>query len=280
MADLKGFRALRYDPAAVDLSRVVAPPYDVISPELQRELYARDPRNIVRVEYAEGGSEEGATGSRYALAASALSEWRRDDALIRDERSSLYPYRLTFEHEGMRYSRRHLFGVVRLEPWSRGIVKPHEHTRSAPKSDRLSLLRATRTQVSPVYCLYRPPQRGFEPTDEAGETLYRFEADGQDHELGIIRDPRAIEALTAFIDSCDLYVADGHHRYETALAYRDERLKETTTWTNAEAENFVLMALTAADDPGLLVLPTHRLVHRTPTPEGEAAITAHFDAAR
>jgi uncharacterized protein (DUF1015 family) len=128
-----------------------------------------------------------------------------------------------------------------------------------------------------VYCLYRPRRQVLESPDEGGETLYRFQAHGQDHELHIIRDPGEIEALTTFIESCDLYVADGHHRYETALAYRDERLKETTTWTNAEAENFMLMALTAVDDPGLLVLPTHRLVHRAPSPSGEAAITARFE---
>ncbi len=276
MADVRPFRALRFDAAAVDLSRTIAPPYDVISPAEQQSLYDRSPHNIVRIEYGQQSPDDTASDSRYTRAAADLQSWRADGALIREDAPRIYSYQQEFSWDGMRHTRRHYFAAVRLEEWEKGVVKPHEHTLSGPKADRLDLLRATRTQVSPVYCLYRakgstPPLR-----DIVGEPLYDVEADGQRHILSSISDPDQLAAVTAHLANGDVYIADGHHRYETALRYRDECRDRADRWTGDEPENFVLMALTDASDPGLLVLPTHRLLTTTTSPSDALTQIARY----
>jgi uncharacterized protein (DUF1015 family) len=279
MAEIRGFRALRFDGSVVDPANVIAPPYDVISTEQQRLLYARDPHNVIRIEYGETAPTDDTENNRYTRAAKDLVSWRSAGVLIRDQGHAIYRYRLSFEHGGKKYTRDHVFAAVRLEPWSRGVIKPHEHTLAAPKSDRLELLRATRTQVSPVYSLYRPRTAAPTAPKAAGKPVYAFESDGQRHELSAISDPADVSAWTTLLGESDVYIADGHHRYETALAYRDERLARVTTWTNSEPDNFVLMALTDASDPGLVVLPTHRVIHREPPPDALARAAQFFDVA-
>lgn len=271
MADARPFCGLRFDPARTDPALAIAPPYDVISPEEQLALYRRSPHNIVRVEYGEQRAPDTASDNRYTRAARDLDEWRRSGVLLRDERPVVYAYRQEFTWEGRRYARHHEFAAVRLEEWWKGIIKPHEHTLSGPKADRLDLLRATRTQVSPVYCLYRPKSSPSSLPAIAGDPLYDFEADGQRHVLSAIAREGDIAALSAHLAACDVYIADGHHRYETALKYRDECRGRASSWTGDEPENFVLMALTEAADPGLLVLPTHRMVNPVAFPDDALA---------
>ncbi|MHB8377707.1 MAG: DUF1015 domain-containing protein [Dehalococcoidia bacterium] len=263
MADARPFRALRFDARRADPALTIAPPYDVISAAEQRALYERSPYNIVRVEYGEERAGDSARDNRYTRAARDLDAWRREGVLVRDGEPAIYRYRQEFEWAGSRHTREACFAAVRLEPWGRGVIKPHEHTLARPKADRMDLLRATRTQVSPVYCLYRPQDdaRARLPWEYEGEVLADFEADGQRHVISAVRDQAACDALREHIARCDVYIADGHHRYETALTYRDEVRARAAAWTGEEPENFVLMALTEAHDPGLLVLPTHRLVH-------------------
>jgi uncharacterized protein (DUF1015 family) len=261
MADVRPLRALRYDPARVDPALAIAPPYDVISPALQAELYARSPHNIIRIEFGEQSPGDTPADSRYTRAAADLGAWRAAGVLTRTDPLSMYIYDLRFEWDGEPYSRKHVFGLVRLEEWDKGVVKPHEHTLSGPKQDRLELLRATRTQVSPVYCLYR--RRSSGPAFIGSDIVpYDFEADGQRHVLSSVIHEPEIAGLHDTLANSDFYIADGHHRYETALAYRNECRDAAPNWTGDEPENFVLMAMTDASDPSLLVLPTHRLVHR------------------
>ncbi|HEU4760464.1 MAG TPA: DUF1015 domain-containing protein [Dehalococcoidia bacterium] len=259
MADVRPFRALRYSPA-VDLATAICPPYDIISPHEQDALYDRSPHNAVRLELARGEGDE-----RYANAARALSGWVREGTLRRDEAPTFYLYRQSFRHEGRTHHRHILFARLRLEEWGRGVVLPHERTFGAPKEDRLRLLRAARLQTSPVYLLYRDSQARIRPVLEeaAGRAPFASFAspDGQQHALWRIDEPDANQALADAFRPETLYVADGHHRYETALAYRDERRAAAREWTDDEPENFVLAALTAAGDPGLLVLPIHRLIN-------------------
>jgi uncharacterized protein (DUF1015 family) len=260
MADVRPFRGVRFDASHADPTLTIAPPYDVISADEQRALYVRSEHNIVRVEY--GAQRDGDTSSdnRYTRAAADLAAWRQTGILLRDEAPAVYAYRQEFSWEGRIYLRRHYFAAVRLEPWDAGVIKPHERTLSGPKADRLDLLRATRTQVSPVYCLYRARAAAAALADLEGTPLYDFEADGQRHILAAVIEPRAQAVFSDHLARCDVYIADGHHRYETALKYRDECRGQAGSWTGEEPENFVLMALTPADDPGLLVLPTHRLL--------------------
>jgi uncharacterized protein (DUF1015 family) len=276
MADARPFRGLRYDPQRIDVAQTIAPPYDVISPAQQRALYERSPYNIVRVEYGEQRADDNFGDNRYTRAARDLASWTRDGVLVRERFPAMYAYEQEFAWDGMTHVRRHVFAAMCLEPWDRGVIKPHEHTLSGPKADRLDLLRATGTQISPVYCVYRGRSGGPAMPPLRGRLLYDAEADGQRHRLSAISDDDAIWAIGAAIADSDVYIADGHHRYETALAYRDEQRAAAPSWTGNEPANFALMALTDASDPGLLVLPTHRLVHRE-QPDAFYAITRWFN---
>lgn len=274
MAEARPFRALRYNTALVDPAVAIAPPYDVISPPMQRSLYERSPYNIVRIEYGEQRDGDNGADNRYTRAAADLSAWRDADVLVQDEAPAIYHYRQAFSWAGRRYERDAYFAAVRLEPWDAGIVKPHEHTLANPKADRMELLRATRTQVSPVYSLYR----GARIASVRAAPFLDVEADGQRHVVSAVTDTDAIAALSDAFANAEVYIADGHHRYETALAYRDEVRAKGNAWSGGEPENFVLMALTASDDRGLLVLPTHRLVKPPRMPDGALArIAERFD---
>lgn len=277
MAEARPFRGLRFNPTFADPALNIAPPYDVISPAEQRALYERSATNIVRIEYGEQRETDTAADNRYTRAARDLATWRANDVLRTDPTTTIYAYEQQFTWHGQAYTRTAYFAAVRLEDWEKGIVKPHEHTLANPKADRMELLRATRTQVSPVYSLYRRPDGAAAPVVERGEMVAECEADGQRHVLSTVTSPNAVEAITRHIAASGVYIADGHHRYETALAYRDEVRAAAARWTGDEPENFVLMALTDAADPGLLVLPTHRLVHAPVPGDVMARLRARFD---
>ena len=256
VADVRPFRALRYSPH-LDLASAVCPPFDTISPDQQSALHQRSPYNAVRIELA--GDDN---GDRYQNAAETLGRWRRDGTLLRDERPAFYLYRQRFRSDAREYTRTMLFSRLRLEPWAAGVVLPHEQTFGGPKEDRLRLLRATGLNTSPVFLIYRDAEGRVRQRleREGGETVADFAADdGQHHTLVRLDDPAVVRALVEAFEPQTLYVADGHHRYETALGYRDERRAQTAKWTGQEPENFALAALTAAVDPGLLVLPIHRV---------------------
>jgi uncharacterized protein (DUF1015 family) len=253
---VRPFRALRYSPD-IDLAKAVCPPFDVISPEEQRVLHGRSPYNAVHVELAENVG-----GSRYERAALTLRKWLEGGILMRDPSPAFYVYQQQFEYHGRSYTRIKLFARLRLEPWSTGTVLPHEQTFGAPKEDRLKLLRATRLNSSPVFLIYRDRKSEIQSILNAATAhpVAEFQDyDGQKHALQRLDEPRAATALRDAFKGETLYIADGHHRYETALAYREERKAAVSLWTGEEPENFVLVALTAAGDPGLLVLPIHRL---------------------
>ncbi|HZU75370.1 MAG TPA: DUF1015 domain-containing protein [Dehalococcoidia bacterium] len=269
MADVRPFRGLRYDPArAGDLGRLIAPPFDVISPAQQRALHDASPYNAVHLE---ANLAPGA--ARYSTAATLLREWLGSGVLHTEREPAFYLYEQSFRRGGRGYRRRAVFARVRLEPFERGIVRPHEYTLSGPKEDRLQLLRATRTNISPVFCLYRSdaanPLARLALAEGAPGCVHAVDSAGDQHALAPVLDPEAQQRIAAYLRPRTLYIADGHHRYETALRYRDERHAQAPSWTGDEPENFVLMGLTAADDAGLLILPIHRLVQR---PADEAAL--------
>jgi uncharacterized protein (DUF1015 family) len=256
MADVRPFRALRYAPD-LDPAAAISPPFDIISPEQQRALHERSPYNAVRIELAFDSN-----GSRYERAAETLQNWLADGTLRHEAAPSFYLYDQQFEYDGMPYSRRVLFARLRLEPWTKGIVVPHEQTFGAPKEDRIRLLRAIRTNTSPVFLIYRDHDRQIASILDSSEVppVAEFTGDdGQSHALRRLDDSRILRSLGDAFELEVLYIADGHHRYETALAYRDERRAAASGWTGDEPENFAMVALAAAADPGLLVLPIHRI---------------------
>jgi uncharacterized protein (DUF1015 family) len=275
VADVRPFAALRYSPDS-NLADIVCPPFDTISPEQQRALHERSPHNAVRIELAEDTD-----GDRYASAAATLAEWRDAGVLGLDDRPAYTLYRQTFHHGGRTYGRTVLFARLRVEPWEKGVVLPHEQTFGGPKEDRLKLLRATHLNASPVYLLYRDKGRAIQSTLEDlvmsdPQAAFATE-DGQRHAIWVITDPDDLEHLQGAFESETLYVADGHHRYETALGYRDEVRAGASGWTGEEAENFALVALTAAQDPGLLVLPIHRVTKaEAPLDEALARLRSAF----
>lgn len=269
MADLLPFRGLRFQADRVGgLGRVIAPPYDVISADGQAALYDRGPYNVIRLEYGRDPAP-----ARYANAAAALATWREDGALAAEARPALYRYTQRFMHDGRTYERRAVIGRVKLEPLERGIIRPHEYTMTGPKEDRLALLRATRTNTSPVFSLLADPAGDFAAALRDAPVEASVEGEditGQSHQIEVITEAAAIGALTAALAGRPLYIADGHHRYETALAYQRERPEDP-------AAGALLMAIAATDDPGLLILPIHRLVRpRTPAADVDEVLGERF----
>ena len=264
MADVQPLQGIRYSRDTVgDLASVVTPPYDVISEEDQARYYARSPYNIIRLELGKEEPGDTSLNNRYTRAAAIFSEWRINDILRREATPCYYLYQQIFNHEGQTYTRTSMLARVRLEPWSAKVVLPHETTHSKAKDDRLRLLRACAANFSPIMSMYEDPQGRIRRllaahTDNA-DVQFTDEVNEQ-HRMHLFTDPTQIALIQNFFAERQLYIADGHHRYETALNYREEIREQRRYIHENDAVNFVLMALIDVDDPGLLVLPTHRLL--------------------
>jgi len=267
MAVIAPFRGLRYDLTRVgDPARVLAPPYDVISETQRQELEARHPHNVVRLELPRGEGD-----AKYGHAAALLDSWTAEGILRRDERPALYRYEQTFRFPpdgGKDLTRKGFFGLVKLEPFANRVVLPHEHTLSAPKEDRRKLMRATRTHISQVFGLYRDPEGATEAplreAESAPALLDGTTADGCRHRLWAVTDPRAIARVAEVLRDKQILIADGHHRYETMVGLRDE-LRPAGRAPGRSGADWGAIFLARAEDPGLLVLPTHRLVAQLPS---------------
>ena len=264
MADVQPLQGIRYTSEVPgNLAQVITPPYDVISEEAQVKYYARNPYNIIRLELGMDEPGDTSLNNRYTRAAAIFAEWRVNSILQQETTPCYYLYQQIFSHNDQTYIRTSLLARVRLEPWSTRIVLPHEHTLAKPKDDRLKLLRACVTNLSPIMSLYEDPQgrmrsllSSYPETTEVQITDEMNEV----HRLHPITDEKHIALIQNFFSQRQLYIADGHHRYETALNYREEARAMHRKLDPKDAANFVLMALTDVDDPGLLVLPTHRLL--------------------
>ena len=264
MADVQPLRGIRYAQKAIgDLAQVVTPPFDVISAEAQKRYYARNPYNVIRLELGEVYPGDTTLNNRYTRAAAALAEWRLKGILQQDDTPRYYMYQQQFTRDGKIYTRTSLLARVRLEPWDARVVLPHELTHRKAKDDRLKLLRACATNFSSLMCLYDDPQGRMRallaPYTPRAQVRITDEVN-EEHLLSPISDTSQIELIQDFFAERQLYIADGHHRYETALNYRDEVLEQRNNLHRDDPINFVLMALIDLDDPGLLVLPTHRLL--------------------
>ena len=277
MVDIAPFRAIRYDSARVSIEKVIAPPYDVISPAQQDELYARHPNNIVRIDLnkSERGDEE---LSRYRRSSAIFSGWLESGVMARDAEPAFYVLSQTFKGpDGVERVRTGFFGCARLTKFGEGPIMPHERTLKGPKLDRLRLFRTTRTNLSPIFGMYRDPdERVLSVLKSAMQRSADVTAtmDGVVDRMWILRDPAMVGAIVSALGSEKIYIADGHHRYETALAYRDERRAEAPGADGGFER--VMMFVAAVEDPGMVVFPTHRLVHSLGTFD-EAAFLADID---
>ncbi len=258
MAEIRAFRALRYDlDRAGNIEDLVCPPYDIISEEQRSRLLRRNPRNMVRLELPKGEDPYGEAGR-------TLRDWLAEGVLKTDMDEGVYIYEEEFLDRVDRGSRKALRGMicrVRLEDFSAGVVLPHEETLSKAKEDRFQLMKATNCNFSQIYSLYRDEahvtRRRLDRLADACPPRYEFSDGLVTHRLWVVNDPVAISALREDFADRKLYIADGHHRYETALRYRDT-LAEQNVY--CPAADFVMMMLVDMEDPGLVVFPTHRLV--------------------
>jgi uncharacterized protein (DUF1015 family) len=266
MAEIAPLTPLRYDLSRVPggLGTIIAPPYDVISPEERAALAARDPHNVVHLILPEG---EGDT--KYAHAGQLFARWQAERVLVRDEEPGFYRLDQRFVPPGgdaPRLLRRGFLALVRLVPFSARIVLPHERTLSGPKEDRLKLFRATGANLSPGFMLYRDARRELAPALADAELIAETRtADGVEHALAKIRRPEAVRAIVDGIARSTLLIADGHHRYETAVRHAEE-VSAAEPGAGPRAEHrFFMTFLVNGDDPDLVVFPTHRHVHALPS---------------
>jgi len=271
---VRAFRALRYASEVVpDLGLVVAPPYDVISMALHRVLLARDPRNVVRLDLPVSEPGDADSDERYRRAARLLRGWRSDGTLRRDPRPSLYPYEQTYHLPGAAGGeprvRRGMFARLRLEPFGpESGVRPHERTMTGPKEDRYRLLRATDVNTSPVVGMYDDPSGGVAAwLDDVAGSLAPVadlaDDDGVRHRLWVVSadDPHGATApIERLMSAGPITIADGHHRYETALRYRDERRRGAPTTADPAPWDEILALLLEPTAGGVDVLATHRVV--------------------
>ena len=266
MAEILPFRALYYDPKKTsDLSTVVTQPYDKISPEMQARYYGLSPHNLVRIIRGRTSPEDGPTDNVYTRAARDFQEWIKSGVLVSAEQPAIYPYNQEYEvpgQPGVRKVRRGFIALLRLEDYSARVVHRHEETLSGPKADRLELLKATRAHYGQIFMLYSDPLGKVETLLDAPSKGQPWEAVtdeyGTRHTAWRVADPQIIGAVTEAMNDKRLVIADGHHRYETALAYRN--YCRETGQDDGRAE-YVMMTFVRMETDGLTVLPTHRLVH-------------------
>jgi uncharacterized protein (DUF1015 family) len=266
MVDIAPFRGVLFDPRRVDLAKVLAPPYDVIDPDERAKLAAREPHNVVRLILPQVDAQAQA-GDRYAAAASTLDAWLRSGVLRRDDREAIYRYHQIFTHADLgdrEITRTGFIAAVKLRPFADGAILPHERTLRGPKADRLALMKATSAHLSQIFTMYRDPAGDIEQVlrrTEQGEPVFDVRLpDGVRHVLWRCADAASIGRLRHLIAPHKLYIADGHHRYETMLALR-EHLAGGGAPSPCSAVHYGTMFLTDMDQPGLVILPTHRILH-------------------
>ena len=269
MPEIQAFRGLRYDLKHVgSLSQVVAPPYDVIGQDLQNKLYKTHPANVVRLILNRDEPGDDAANNRYTRAANFLTNWRSEGVLAVEPQPAIYVYHQIFRYGGQEFTRKGFMARCRLERFGEGQIYPHEETMSGPKQDRLLLTRACKANLSQVFGLYPDPRNTTEPILElaiAGQApVEATDHLGVVHRMWPVYDVGLVAQLATALGPQPLFIADGHHRYETACNYRDELAAANGPLPAMHPANFVLMMFIGMSDPGLIVMPTHRLFRGLP----------------
>ncbi len=260
MAVVTSFRAFRYNPEKIEnLTEVLAPPYDVISPEEQEELYGESPYNVVRLILSKCAGEK-----KYINAGQTFRDWIADEVLIQDSEPSIYSYHQEFNLQGKMLRRRGFIAAVKIEDFSSKIILPHERTFPKPKMDRLKLTLACRANLSPVFSIYSDPEGSVEKAIDEHihdepliDSVYK---DGVRNKLWKISDRDIISKIKTTMSDFNLLIADGHHRYETALEYKNLQKGNLGAGSGELPYEYVMMYLARAEDDGLLINPTHRVL--------------------
>jgi len=267
MADVRPFRGIRYNLSKVGRQDdVVSQPYDKITDEMREGYYAKSEYNIVRIIKNRPEPFDSDTENAYTRAKAYRDVWFRDKILTQDEKPAFYVYHQEFEAPGIgKKTRKGFICTIRLVPFEAGIVLPHEKTLSKPKADRLSLMRATETNFGQIFMLYPDEKnevyRILDPLATGQPEMEAVEEGSVKHRVWAVNDDEAIAKVTELMKDKSLFIADGHHRYETALEYMEERKAGNPSHSGDEPYNFRMVTLVGMEDPGLFILPTHRLVH-------------------
>jgi len=266
MSQVHPFRAFRYNPARAPFERVLTQPYDKISPAMQEKYYAADPHNLIAVEKGRAYPGDTPQNNVYTRAAAAIEDWIRNNVVAQDPAASFYAYTQEYTVPGTeeRRTRRGFIGAGKLEEYSAGVVFRHEHTLSGPKADRLELLRHTKTHTGQLFMLYSDPQRRIDAILAEAEAAAAPATEMRDeygvlHRLWVIAEPQRVATIQKAMEDQKLVIADGHHRYETALNYRNEsRTRAGKIEPEAPYERAMMTFINTRSE-GLTILPTHRV---------------------
>jgi uncharacterized protein (DUF1015 family) len=274
MVDIKPFRAIRYTEKAGNLSDLVTQPYDKINQDLQREYYEKSPYNYCRLILP---IEE----NRYQTVHQRLYEWLNEGILAKDDEPAFFVCRQEFRLDDRNCVRTGLIAALRLYPYGEGMVFPHETTYAAPKADRLNMLRNIQKDLEPVFLIYSDPEKNtlalFNEISKMSPTMEVEDEFRVIHKVWKVTDEEKIARLQKLLEPEKMVITDGHHRYESALAYRDERRKHVE-WTENSAFNFQMSYMVPVQDEGLVILPTHRLLLKFElTVETLEALASFFD---
>ena len=260
------FRGLRYNATKVQgIENVIAPPYDVIKPDERVALEARHLANIIRLILSQPQVNDTDAESQYTRAAARMNQWTSEGTLVRDATPHYYIYDQSFNApDGKNYTRRALIALVKLEPFENRVILPHEKTHAGPKADRLNLMRECHANLSPIFLLYADPVGDIERilerfTDENSPQIDCAETFGSTHQLWCLDDTERNREIQDLFSTKPLLIADGHHRYETALAFRDEMAQKTSNGASS-GYGYMMVNLVRMESPGLAVLAIHRLL--------------------
>lgn len=266
MVEIAPFRGLRYNRERVpNLAEVVIPPYDVISPGEQDLFYRIHPHNMIRLELGKKTPQDSATDNPHTRAGRYLREWLREGILVREPEPAIYYYELDFALGGNQYRTRYGFiSIMRLADFSTGMVKPHEKTFQAVKNERLCLMLSCHANLSPVFALYSDPSQSVDRCFQRGKkgepTLSFTDASGMRHRIWAITDSRVLNDAGELMREKAIFIADGHHRYETALNYRDIRREQLRDVDSDAPHEYIMIYLANLHQPGMIILPTHRML--------------------
>ena len=269
MAEIRPFCGVHYNQLLVkDLAAVICPPYDIITPQIEQELYRKSEYNFVRLEHGRELPQDTVRENKYTRSAATLRQWLKQGVLKVDDTPAIYLHDHYFIHQGRKYKRRGIIVRVRLEEWEKMIIRPHEGLLTEPRNDRISLLWACQANTSPILALFEDPEQCVSSLPAAQERSKPIisvnTADGEGHNVWTISEPEIIKQICTSLAHQPLYIADGHHRYESALIYQRERRAYSASASEDKAFNFVMMTLVDFSDPGLVILPPHRLVRGVP----------------
>ncbi|HDP70650.1 MAG TPA: DUF1015 domain-containing protein [Actinobacteria bacterium] len=268
LVEIKPFKGITYNISKINLSDVTTPPYDIISPEEQENFYKRSEYNIIRLTLGKNEPGDNEFTNKYSRAADYLKDWLDREVLISSEKPGIYLYEQEYVIKGKKKRRLGFIALLKLEDFESGKVLPHEKTFPKTKIDRLNLLRACKTNFSQIFSLYSDPEGKIDnvlrncPNDES--TIKITDDDKVKHALRPVSDEKIIEKISDLMKDKTIFIADGHHRYETALNYRNEMRQKIKNFTGEEPFNYVMMMFVNMDDEGLSVLPVHRILKDIP----------------